>query len=1053
MYWLQRFLSNHVLANLTFGLVIVLGVLSYIQMPRAKDPEINFNWINVITVFPGASAVDIERRVTDPLEDSLRRTVKDMKFVLSTSRDGISNILVRFNQIDEREFDKRVIDLRREIQNTYSDELPTDADDPVIFEIGTSNAFPSAMVVVTSAGDDENLRRRARNVKKDMERITGVDRVDDLGMSDPELHVSFLPDRLEGLGITPADIVDTIRVYFRDQSAGDLETKDGKWIVRVQGTSSDPSSLRDFPIVTAKGVVTLGSIAELSRTREEPSTMVRYKGQPAVMLTVTKQADANVLELLDLVNGYIEERNRYKSSTGAEIFLIDDQTISTRQALELMQMNAMIGLGLVLIVTWIFLGTRIALLTSIGIPFTLAGTFLIISTIGITLNNTVLLGVVIALGMLVDDAVVVVESIYQRLQHGLDAMSAVIKSLQEVFAPVTTSVMTTIAAFLPLMLLPGILGEFMKVIPLVVTLALLVSLVEAYWMLPSHILAANVSFRNPSKTQIKREAMTHWIRLRYTQYLLKSFRHPIISISVVLLIVMLAIGTMVSGHIRFNFFESDAVRLFYVNIEMSQGSSLEDTSKILEKIEKRALQELEPGELRASTSFAGQQFTQTEPLFGDTLGQVMFSLNPESRKGRHVFAVADAVEEAVKDIPGPVNLYILQLEDGPPTRKAISVKVRGDDYKVILEAANHLREFIAANEAYTNISLDYRPGNPELVLTLDGEAIQRTGINPTLVTRALQAYVDGEIVTDFQDQGEEVIVRVLSKKDEHSNIENLLRNTISLPNGQSIALSELVIASPGLGQQNIRHYNFRRAITLESDIDKDKLDTIQANNLIKEEWARVQSQFPSISLDYSGELDDLNESLDSIGLLFLLGLGLIYIILGTQFRSYFLPLMSIATVLLASTGVVLGLLVTNNPISLYTMYGMVALAGISVNAAIVLISAANSRLENGMSLLHATVYAARRRVIPILITSLTTIAGLFSLAAGLAGKSLIWGPVATAIVWGLAFSTVLTLFVIPMLYRFGMQFRNMSRRGKFELLILGIVFFYVFRRHKIYLPN
>ncbi len=1031
MPWLQRFLSNHVLANLTFGLVIVLGVLSYFQMPRAKDPEINFNWINIITVFPGASAVDIERRISNPLEDALRRTVKDMKFVLSTSRDGISNILVRFNQIDEREFDKRVIDLRREIQNTYTDELPTDADDPVIYEVGTSNAFPSAMVVVTSAGDDENLRRRARNVKKDIERIKGVDRVDELGLSDPELHVSFLPDRLEGLGVTPADIVDTIRAYFRDQSAGDLETRDGKWIVRIQGTSSDPSSMRDFPIVTAKGVVTLGSIAELSRTREESSQLVRHNGQPAVMLTVTKQSDANVLELVDLVNEYIEERNLYKNTTGAEVFLVDDQTISTREALQLMQTNAIIGLFLVLLVTWVFLGTRIAVLTSIGIPFTLSGMFLIVSTMGITLNNTVLLGVVIALGMLVDDAVVVVESIYQRLQHGLDSMSAVIKSLQEVFAPVTTSVMTTIAAFLPLMLLPGILGDFMKVIPLVVTLALLVSLFEAYWMLPSHILAAKVKFTNPGKVQLKREAMTHWVRLRYTQLLLKSLRHPIVSVVIVTLVLTVASGVMLSGHIRFNFFESDAIRLFYVNVEMPQGSSLEDTSKMLEKIEKRALQELEPGELRASAGFAGQQFTQTEPLFGDTIGQVMFSLNPQTRNGRHVFEVADVIEDAVKDIPGPVDLYILRMEDGPPTRKAISVKVRGDDYDVILQAARHLRSFLEANDSYSNISLDYRPGNPELVLKLDGEAIQRTGLNPTLVSRALQAYVDGEIVTDYQDQGEEVIVRVLAKKDEQSDIENLLRQTLSLPNGQSIALSELVIAEPGLGQQNIRHYNFRRAITLESDVDKDKLDTVQANELVKQEWARVQPQFPSISLDYSGELDDIQESLDAIGLLFLLGLGLIYIILGTQFRSYFQPLMIIfGTVPLAFTGVVLGLLVTGNPLSLYTMYGVVALAGISVNAAIVLISAANSRLESGMSLLHATVYAARRRVIPILITSLTTVAGLFSLAAGLAGQSLIWRPVATAIVWGLAFSTVLTLFVIPFLFRTFMAWSPRVKLGQ-----------------------
>jgi multidrug efflux pump subunit AcrB len=1017
MAWLQRFLSNHVLANLVFGLVLVLGATSYLQMPRAKDPEINFNWINILTVYPGASALDVERRITDPIEDSLRRTLKDIKFVSSTSREGVSNTLVRFNQIDERTFDKRVTDLRREVQNTYTDKLPADAEDPVIIEIGTSSGFPTATVVVTGPGDDENLRRQTYNVKTDMERIKGIDRVTALGLADPELHVTFLPQRMDGMGITPADITDTVRGYFRDVSAGDVKTRDGQWVVRIDGTNVDPAAIADYPVVTAKGVVPLGGLVELSRTTEEPSALVRFNGRPASVLTITKQPSANVLELIDEVQAYIDSRNSLSSKTGAELFLVDDQTVSTRNALSLMQRNALVGLALVLLVTWAFLGTHIAVLTSIGIPFTLAGTFLIINVSGYTLSNTVLLGIVIALGMIVDDAVVVVESIYQRLQQGLSAMAATISALQEVFSPVTTSVMTTIAAFLPLMLLPGIMGEFLKVIPLVVTLALIVSLFEAYWMLPAHVIVAKLDFKKPGPTQVKREWITHLIRLRYTRVLLKVLRYPLHSITVVLLVFVMAITIVVGGHIRFNFFESDAVRLFYVNVEMPRGSTLEDTSRMLQKVEKKALEQIKPEELRATVTYSGQLFTETEPLFGDTVGQVMISLNPATSISAHVFDVADAVENAVTGMTGIERISLLRLTDGPPTRRPISVKVRGNEFETILTAARQLRDFLERDPRYSNISLDYRPGNPELVLKLDGEAIQRAGILPTTINRVIQTYVDGEIVTDFQHRGEEVIVRVLAKQDDWADIEELLRQTVSLPNGQSIALNELVIPTFGTGQQNIRHYNFRRTITVEADIDKESIDTIQANKLIEDEWQHLQDQYPSVNLDFSGELDDLQESLDAIWLLLLLGIGLIYIILGTQFRSYWQPLMIIVTVPLAFTGVILGLLVTQNPLSLYTMYGVVALAGISVNSAIVLISAANSRLGNGMSLLHATVYAARRRVIPILITSLTTVAGLFSLAAGLAGKSLVWGPVATAIVWGLAFSTILTLFVIPLLYR------------------------------------
>lgn len=550
MTWLKRFLDNHVFANLTFALVLVLGLLSYLQMPRAKDPEINFNWISIVTVFPGAGARDVEKRVTEPLEDALQRAVQDIRFVASTSRGGVSNITVRFNQLDERTFDKRLIDLRREVQNAYTDELPEEIESPpLVFEITTSSGFPSATLVITGPGDDENLRIQARNVKKDIERLQGVDRTNSLGLHEPELHVTFLPERLEGMGITPADLADTVRAYFRDVSAGDIDTADGQWVIRIEGTDSDPGRLAHLPVVTASGVVELGSLAKLSRTTEEPSNLVRYGNEPAVMLAIVKQADSNVLELVDRVMDYVDQRNELADQTGVRLVLVDDQTVSTRRALSIMQNNAAIGLVMVLLVTWLFLGSHISALTSIGIPFTMAGTFIVLHASDMSLNNSVLLGVVIALGMIVDDAVVVVESMYRRLQAGVDGLSAAVDSLREVFAPVTTSVLTTIAAFLPLMLLPGIIGEFMRVIPIVVSLALFVSLFEAYWMLPSHVIATRIDFTNLSATQIKRNAFTRWLRHRYTTLLLKVLRRPKISACVVMLVFVLAALPLATGRI------------------------------------------------------------------------------------------------------------------------------------------------------------------------------------------------------------------------------------------------------------------------------------------------------------------------------------------------------------------------------------------------------------------------------------------------------------------------------------------------------------------------
>ena len=384
------------------------------------------------------------------------------------------------------------------------------------------------------------------------------------------------------------------------------------------------------------------------------------------------------------------------------------------------------------------------------------------------------------------------------------------------------------------------------------------------------------------------------------------------------------------------------------------------------------------------------------------------------------------MEAAIAGFPGPKRVWLMRITDGPPTQRPVKLKVRGDEFEDILEVVELLQGYLESNDIYRDIAVDYRPGNPELVLRHDGEAIKRTGLDPDAIARAVQLYVDGEIVTDFQFRGEEVRVRVRAAGDGLGDIEDLLRRRVSRPDGSTVALGSLLHAERGVSRYNIRHHDYKRAITLEADIDTERTDTVAANALLLEQWQAIAPDYPNVDIDFSGELDDIEESLDAITVLFLLGIGLMYIILGTQFRSYGQPLLILATVPLAFTGVVLGLLVTGNPLSMYTLYGMVALAGIAVNASIVLITAANERLSAGMSLNHAIIYAARRRVVPILITSATTIAGLFSLAVGLAGESFIWGPVATAIVWGLAFSTTLTLILVPMLYRIvmGMVLRN-----------------------------
>ena len=750
------------------------------------------------------------------------------------------------------------------------------------------------------------------------------------------------------------------------------------------------------------------------------------------MLAVTKKESANTLELVERLTTYIEERNRFADQTGIEVVLIDDQTEITRNALNIMQNNALLGLIMVLFVTWLFLGSRISLLTTIGIPFILAGTFWTLSSIGQTLNVSVLLGVVISLGMLVDDAVVVVESIYYRLQRGMDAMTATIESLKEVVAPVTTAVLTAMAAFMPLMLLPGILGKYMMIIPLVVTIALAISLVEAYWMLPAHILGANISFKRPSRFHQTRVNALHWIRVKYTRMLVRAMRYPKSILIASFLMFAMALGATLNGAIKMDFFASDPIRLFYVNLEMPAGTPLDVTLNKVLQVEKKVRERVNPGEARNILSYAGQQFTETAPFFGDQYGQVLVALNPKIDGLREVDEMIEAMRKDIMATPGPTKISFLRLAGGPPTSKPIIIKVRGDEIENIRQAAADLKQIMESDPAIKDITDDDSQGQMALSFRVNQDATRRAGLSPAEVTRTIRLLIDGEIVAKMQDKGEELEIRVRAKPAVLEDIRQIGNFTLPLSDGSRIPLKELVEseASPTLG--NIRHYNFRRTITVEADIDKAMTDTVKANAAVLDGWEKIRDRYPNIDLDFSGELDDIKESIDSILVLFLFGVGLMYMILGTQFKSYFQPFMILATVPMAFTGVVAGLFITDNPLSLFTMYGVVALAGIAVNAAIVLISAANERLRNGMSVLHATLYAARRRVIPILITSMTTIAGLFSLATGLGGHSLMWGPVATAIVWGLAVSTVLTLFVIPLLYRIFMGNRWSTARRQRE---------------------
>ncbi|MBT9100300.1 efflux RND transporter permease subunit [Methylovulum psychrotolerans] len=1009
--WLTRLYDNPVLANLAYSLVLILGVLAYMQLPKEKAPDANLNIIEISIPLPGASTEDVERLAIDPIERMLRSKIKDIEHVFSNAQSGAGQVTVVFQDIKRPLYERRLLDVRRELQALAQTELPKDTV-PDVIEVNSTNP-DWFKVLVYGPGEDDNFRRQARQVQRDLQRLPGVLRVDTKGLEDPELHVVFHPERLAGLGIDPTALADTVRAYFRDLAAGMVEVDGREWLVRVTGTDNAAAQLAALPIIAAQGTVKLGDLADISRTSKKVKLGARFRDQTAVVVMPMKQPGANTLDVIDSINAYIGQRNRLSAATGVKLFLLIDTSDAIRDALAVMEGHTWSGMALVGAVTWLMLGTRLALLTTLAVPFALSGVFIALQLSGQSLNLSVLLGVVIVLGMLVDDAVVVIEAIGQYLRRGLAPLVATVAALREVWLPVATSSLTTIASFMPLMLVGGIFGTVMGVVPQVVCGALLISLVQALWILPTHA-AATVKLGAEAWW---RERLRRRLQKHYTLLLLRVLRRPGRALLAVAAIFLLAGAALGLGWVRFDFFPEEPNYGFVVTLEMPNGTPSARTLDKLTEIERRVGSLFNPGELRASAIESGAVVIDGKYLYGHQYGDIWFNLNTDAK--RDAAALIPLVKPVLQSITGTVGVWV--EGDAPShTGKPIKLMLSGVGGQELEAAIAELKRLLGSLPSVHDSKLTNVAGLPELQLHLDSAAIQRAGLNPDAVLRTVQLLADGESVARFTDQSEPVGVRVRAHNGNATDIAVFLRHTVTRADGSVVPLSQVLVAEQRIGPASIVHRDFQRIVTLQADIDKSQTDTLTINQQIKARWAAVSGRYPGVQVNFGGEIEAVNKGLSQLGQQFVLGIGLIFLIVGAQFKSYGLPCLVLLKVPMAFAGVVLGLLLSREPISLYTLYGAVALAGIAVNSAILLFSAAHDRLLGGMGVVHAAVYAARRRMLPILITSLTTLVGLLPLALAADRSATLWRPVATAIVWGVGFSTLLTLFIVPLLYRLAM---------------------------------
>jgi len=1019
-------LRSHRLADLVLAMVLILGAWSYFFMPRAQYPEVRLNWVAVAVVWPGATAQDVEREIAAPLEAAARR-VPDLRLVAATSRDHVATLLIRFRDISRERFEARMAALDREIRQASAG-FPDEARPPQIIELTSSNFFPTAMVAVSGEKEDTPLYLKADAVRARLEKLPGVDRVTAYGQRTRELEVRFDPQALVEARVSAETLTRTLQAQTRSYPGGMAEVSGRRYALGVEGLGARQDLLAQLPIATAGGrYVPLASLAEIGTGVAPARERVQIDGRAAVLLTVTKGEGVNSLALTDTIRTFIQTENARQGTPGlAALSLVDDQSQATREAIGIMEKNALFGIAVVLAVTWLFLGSRMALLTSLGVPFALAGMFLVLHLSGQTLNVSVLLGVAIVLGIPLDDAVVVADAIRVRLAAGLDRLKAVQEALAEVARPVTASVFATCLAFAPLLFLPGLLGRFMFVTPLTVIVTLLMSLVASLWLLPRHAVTWGGCGADCQRGAGWRGRMGRRLRHVYGRSLIHALRHAGwvgAGFATLFLVAGLALGL---EWVKPRWFASDPLRIFNLNIQTAPATPLTGTLEATAAVEQLARRVARPGELNAALSMAGLQFTPRELVLGEHLGQVTVSLAPES-------AGARPLEDFVADLrrallaAGKEDVTVQVLSADLPMLSSLSLRLTGAPLETLAAAARDLAGALKATPGFTDVNDDTGFSQPRMILKLNAAAAT-ADLDPFKLAALVRLHFEGLPVGKVTDAQGSLDLVVRGRPMDDAQLQRWLSQPWKLPDGRTISPGDLFTLEMANTPGELRRVDAERTATVIASFDQTHLTAAQAVEKAQAAWQHLGANHPGVQLAQGSELEDVKASLNDLLLFLALGFALMYGLLALQFGRLVLPLIILLTAPMALAGVVIGLGITGQPITLYTLYGGVALSGVAVNASIVLAAAGEERLARGMSPARAAFHAARRRLLPIIITTLTVIGGLISLAFGWGGDSLLWGPVASAIVWGLAVATPLTLFVTPLMHGWLMGHRLRRER-------------------------
>ena len=1007
---IRYFAQRNTVANVFTLMVVLLGLSTLSHIQRDNFPSVDFAEMVITTRYPGASPQDVELNVTNKIEQELKE-VDGLKRVTSFSMENISVINVEID-LDVEDKDKVKTDVRDAVSRTA--DLPVEVDEqPLVQEITTATGIPIIEIGLSGDIPYAELREYARRAEKALEDIPGVARLKRYGYLDREIRIELLQDAMEKWQVPGATLVDAIAKRNIRASGGSFESYTSEKNIVTLAQFEEPQEVRDVIVdVTAEGtLVRVSDMAIVKDAFEPEKVRSRMNGRQAISFLVYKKETADIVRTVDRIKAFVDD-NRHRLPDGVSIEYSNDVSQNVRNRLAVVLSNGAMGLMLVLFVLALFLDLRTAFWVAMGIPVTLLGTIFLLPMFGAYLDSIALAAMILVIGIVVDDGIVVAENIWLHREQGMTPLDAAVEGTASVFQPVVTTLLTTALAFAPMFFMSGTLGDFVYVIPLVVVLALLVSFGELIIALPAHLIAG---VKHEAVYPVKKRRAVDFERFRmlFGQVLkwIIRWRYPFIAISFIALVTAFWYA---SRYMDFVLFPTQTADRFYVLAELPTGSSLNHTADTITQLE-AAVEALPPGEVNSYVTRIGSHgdFNMGE---NEHWAYVGVYLTPFATRDRNADQIVEDLRTRSAAIADIERMVFVIDSGGPPVGRPITLRIVGSDDAVRAELATLIMTRLGEIEGVKDIDRDDKRGKEQINIDIDFIRLADSALTVSDIARNVRLAFDGEVVTSVRYGDEDVDFRVLFEDTARSSLDSLSDLVIPNARGEFIRLEEVAAFSMDAGPSNMYHFDNERAITVTADVVKDVMTPLVAIDKALS-TVDVDNDWPGMRIVVGGEAEETSESMGSLIVAFVAAAVGIYLLLLLLFNSLAQPVLVMVAIPFGLVGVILAFALHQQALGFLAMLGVVGLTGILVNDSLILVNLVNrmKTTHPGMSFTERVIAATKTRLRPIVLTSITTVAGLLPMAYGLGGSDPFSAPMALAMGYGILFATPITLLLIPCL--------------------------------------